>query len=55
MPWPVGSCAGSILVVEDEVVLRMDLGDHLRSSGFTVLRGAEWRRCAYRLEFGSRT
>ena len=37
MPLPVGSWAGSILVVEDEVILRMDLGDHLRSSGFTVL------------------
>ena len=37
MPSPVSSCAGSILVVEDEVILRMDLGDHLRSSGFIVL------------------
>jgi CheY-like chemotaxis protein len=37
MALPLSSWRGSILVVEDEVVLRMDLGDHLRSSGFTVL------------------
>ena len=37
MPPPEVACAGSILVVEDEVVLRMDLADHLRSSGFIVL------------------
>jgi CheY-like chemotaxis protein len=37
MPLPDSPCAGSILVVEDEVILRMDLADHLRSSGFIVL------------------
>jgi two-component system, response regulator PdtaR len=37
MPLPDSLCAGSILVVEDEVILRMDLADHLRSSGFIVL------------------
>jgi len=37
MPTSELACAGSILVVEDEVVLRMDLADHLRTSGFVVL------------------
>jgi CheY-like chemotaxis protein len=37
MPPPEVACAGRVLVVEDEVILRMDLADHLRSSGFIVL------------------
>jgi len=37
MQLPVDPCAGCVLVVEDEVILRMDIADQLRSSGFTVL------------------
>jgi len=37
MPLPDSPCAGSVLVVEDEVILRMDLADHLRSLGFFAL------------------
>jgi CheY-like chemotaxis protein len=35
-----GSSAGKVLVVEDEVLIRLDLGAQLRAAGLTVLEAA---------------
>jgi CheY-like chemotaxis protein len=37
MPQPAGASGGTVLVIEDEVILRMDTCEHLRKKGYHVI------------------